>query len=110
MRVIEAVLILPVLIGISGDSPHPPMHFRQVTIRVGQGPRWVSVADVNHDGNHDILVANADAGTVSVLLGDGAGGFHEAAGSPFPAGHEPNDIAIADMDGDGNPDMVIPNH
>jgi hypothetical protein len=110
MRVIEAVLILPALIGISGDRPHRPMHFRQVTIRTGQGPRWVSVADVNRDDNPDILVANADAGTVSVLLGDGAGGFHEAAGSPFAAGHEPNDIAIADMDGDGNPDMVIPNH
>jgi hypothetical protein len=110
MRVLGIILIIPALIGISGDGPHRPMHFRQVTMRTGQGARWVSVADVNHDGNPDILVANADGGTVSVLLGDGKGGFHETQGSPFAAGHQPNDIAVADMDGDGNPDMVIPNH
>jgi hypothetical protein len=45
-----------------------------------------------------------------VLLGDGAGQFKQAPGSPFGAGHDPNDIAIADMNGDGNPDLVIPNH
>jgi hypothetical protein len=110
MKLMGAVLVISALVGISGDGPHRPLQFRQVTIRAGQGPRWVSVADVNHDGNPDILVTNADGGTVSVLLGDGEGGFRAAAGSPIAAGHEPNDIAVADMDGDGNPDMVIPNH
>jgi hypothetical protein len=110
MRVIGIILIIPLLIGISGDGPHRPMQFRQLTIRTGQGPRWVSVADVNHDGNPDILVANADGGTVSVFLGDGDGSFHESQGSPFAAGHQPNDIAVADFNDDGHPDMVIPNH
>jgi hypothetical protein len=68
------------------------------------------VADVNRDGNPDILVANADDGTVTVLLGNGMGQFREAPGSPVAAGHLPNDIAIADMNGDGNPDLVIANH
>jgi hypothetical protein len=81
-----------------------------MTIRVGSGPKWISVADVNHDRYPDVVVANADAGTVTVLLGNGKGQFHEAAGSPFATGHLPNDIAIADMNGDGNPDLVIANH
>jgi hypothetical protein len=110
MKLIPAGLMIPVLLGIAGDLPNQAPRFRQVTIRVGQGPRWVSVADVNLDGNPDILVTNADAGTVSVLLGDGNGQFREAAGSPFAAGHLPNDIAVADMNGDGNPDMVIADH
>ena len=110
MKLIPAALIIPALLGISGDRPYQVPQFRQVTIRVGQGPRWISVADVNQDGNPDILVTNADAGTVSVLLGDGRGEFREAAGSPFAAGHLPNDIAIGDMNGDGNPDMVIADH
>jgi len=92
------------------DLQFRPPRFREVSIPVGRGPRWVSVADVNHDGNPDILVANADAGTISVLLGDGAGNFKQSSGSPFPAGHLPNDIAIADMNGDGNLDMVIADH
>ena len=32
-----------------------------------------------------------------------------APGSPFAAGHMPNDIAVADMNGDGHPDLVIAN-
>jgi hypothetical protein len=110
MKLIPAGLIILVLLGISGDRPYRAPRFCQVTIRVGQGPRWVSVADVNRDGNPDILVTNADAETVSFLLGDGNGQFREAAGSPFAAGHLPNDIAVAGMNGDGNPDMVIADH
>ncbi len=110
MKSIGVALIIPVLLGISGDGSHRPPQFHEMTIRVGRGPRWVSVADVNRDGNPDILVTNADDGTVSVLLGDGNGQFREAPGSPVVAGHLPNDIAIADMNGDGNPDLVIPDH
>lgn len=78
------------------------------TFAAGKGPKWIAVGDVNHDGKADILVA-CDDGTVTVLLGDGHGGFKQAPGSPVAAGHLPNDIAIADMNRDGNPDLVIAN-
>ncbi len=68
------------------------------------------MADVNHDGNLDLIVANADSGSVTVLLGDGKGRFQTAQGSPIPAGHLPNDIAVADMNHDGHLDLVIANH
>ncbi len=110
MKLLWILLLIPVVSAISGDAPQRPPQFRQVAISVGQGPRWISVVDVNHDGNPDILVSNADTGTISVLLGDGNGQFIASPGSPFAAGHEPNDIAVADMNGDGHPDLVIPNH
>ena len=109
MKVLAAMSLLMSLAALSGDSRHTS-RFRQLSIPVGAGPRWVAVADVNHDSNPDIVVANADAGNIAVLLGDGKGNFHPAAGSPFPAGHLPNDIAFADMNGDGNLDLVIANH
>jgi hypothetical protein len=109
MRALLLSLTLP-LLGVAGQSPNHGGQFSEMTIRVGKGPKWISVADVNHDGNPDLMVANADSGTVTVLLGNGRGQFHEPAGSPFVAGHLPNDIAIADMNGDGNPDLVIADH
>jgi hypothetical protein len=38
-------------------------HYRQVTISTGPSPRWIAVADVNHDRNPDIIVANAGSDT-----------------------------------------------
>ena len=93
---------------VGGESDHGPS-FREYSIPTGRGPRFVAVADINHDGRADIIVANDDE-SVSVLLGDGKGQFRNAPDSPVPAGHLPNDVAVADMNHDGNPDLVIANH
>lgn len=84
---------------------HPPRH-----IPVGRQPVHVELADVNADGKLDILVANSQDGTITVLLGDGRGGVSPAPGSPFAAGPEPNDIAVADFNHDGHLDLAIANH
>lgn len=103
-----ATLLLTAL-RLSPPTPRTPS-FREATIPVGKGPKWITVADVNQDGKPDLLITNADSGTLSVLLGDGKGQFRPSQGSPFPAGHLPNDIAIGDMNGDGHPDLVIADH
>jgi hypothetical protein len=86
------------------------LEFTQQVVPVGKGPGFIAIANVNHDGRPDLLVANTDDGTITVLLGDGKGGFTPAPGSPFPCNANPNDIAVADMTGNGNLDLVIANH
>jgi hypothetical protein len=77
---------------------------------VGTAPESVAVADFNGDGKLDLVTANVESGDASVLLGDGKGGFSPAPGSPFPAGHSPNDIAVGDFNRDGCLDLAFANH
>jgi hypothetical protein len=76
---------------------------------VGTSPQSVAVSDFNGDGRPDIVTANNGGNSVTVLLGDGTGGFMAAAGSPIPAGLFPKSAAVGDFNGDGRPDLVVAN-
>jgi hypothetical protein len=52
-------------------------------------PQSVVVADFNGDGIPDLATANSSS-SVSILLGNGLGGFTEAPGSPAAAGSDPS--------------------
>jgi FG-GAP-like repeat len=83
----------------AGDSP----------FGVGAGPFSVAVGDFNLDGKPDLAVANQDSNNVTILLGDGMGGFTQPSSSPVGVGTEPQSVAAGDFNLDGKPDLATAN-
>ena len=75
---------------------------------VGVGPRDVAVADVNGDGNLDIVAALYDSSQIAVRLGTGDGTF--AGASTFSVSDSPNGLTIGDVNRDGKLDVVTANY
>jgi hypothetical protein len=74
---------------------------------LGTYPISLVVGDFNGDGNQDLAVANAGTNNVTVLLGNGSGGFAPAPGGPSPVGIYPISIAVGDFNGDGIQDVAV---
>lgn len=70
-------------------------------------PTSVAIGDLNGDGKPDLAVANQNAFSVSVLLGDGAGSFGPATEFPIEGPFSPSSLKIADLNGDGKPDLIV---
>ncbi len=82
----------------------------------GQSTYSVAVGDVNGDGKPHLVLANQCVasgncanGTVGVLLGNGDGTFRTAI-AYSSGGQYPTSVAVADVNGDGKPDLLVANY
>ena len=78
--------------------------------QAGRAPANVGIADVDGDSIPDIIVSNTMSNDLTVLLGDGKGGFTPAAGSPFAADSTPRAFVIGDFNNDHQADLAVAGH
>lgn len=99
---------LEVMLGTSSGGFGPPVAY---AISNDFGTTAIAAADINGDGNLDLVVATTPAaaepttGKISVLLGKGDGSFQSertALSGPYVAG-----LAVADLNHDGKLDLAF---
>ncbi len=77
------------------------------TIFTGMYNFDIAAADFNNDGHTDIAITNSPNNMVSILTGDGNGGFMPLLS--FDAGTDPRDMVLADFNNDGWMDIAVLN-
>jgi uncharacterized membrane protein len=114
---VQAPLIGPLSAEVVSGSPDAgTVSFRKAIPHKtsGYNPYSVAIADVNGDGNLDLIVANEEQskndsqGSISVMLGKGDGKFH-APVNYSSGGESAYSITVADVNGDGKLDLVVAN-
>ncbi len=75
----------------------------------GRGPRPVSVGDFNGDGKTDLVVANSESNTVSVLLRNTANTDFDTK-VDVTTGSSPGSVSVGDFNCDGKTDLAVANN
>ena len=96
---------ISVLLGKGDGSFQTPVQYP-----TSVGTTSLTVADLNADGIPDVVVANHDTsfvttGGINVFLGKGDGTF--GASTTYDLGRGTNSVAVADLNGDGKPDLAV---
>ncbi|MEZ5966078.1 MAG: FG-GAP-like repeat-containing protein [Planctomycetota bacterium] len=86
-----------------GNYSLPVLH----PLQPGNVPSTNEGQDFNGDGFIDLAVGNIAAGALSILLGDGNGGYLPAV--QYPSGSGTRGLCVLDVDGDGDVDVVTAN-
>ena len=94
-------------LAIASTAAAAPGFGTPATLATAQRPGGVASADFNGDGLADLAVAADTIDRIDVFFGTGMGGF----GAPTPiftgANSGPDSLVAADVDGDGQPDLVV---
>ena len=71
-------------------------------------PNDIAVRDMNGDGHPDLVIANTQTPYITILLGDGKGGFKPSPHSPFATQSypHPHGVVVGNFIGDGREAVV----
>lgn len=77
---------------------------------VGTNPVFTVADDFDNDSKVDLAIVNNIKNEVSILFGDGAGGFSTpSVSNTYSVGRSPLGAAVGDFNGNGNLDLAVAN-
>ncbi|MCY7422513.1 MAG: T9SS type A sorting domain-containing protein, partial [Chitinophagaceae bacterium] len=82
----------------------------KVDFTSGTSPYYIAIGDIDGDGKPDVVVANSNSNTISLLRNTSTSGtISLAAKVDFTTGSEPRSVAMGDLNGDGVPEIATAN-
>jgi hypothetical protein len=79
-------------------------------IAIAGGASHIVLGDVNNDGIPDLAVAGTRDSSITLLLGQGDGQFHQAPQGPISLPYAPSEMVLRDINADGNLDLAVASH
>ena len=110
--VVNLLATVSILFNTTASGAATPSFAARQDFAVGDGPRSVSIGDLNLDGKLDLAVVNLNSNNVAVLLNTtdpGAATPSFSAVHVFPTGIRPISVAAGDLNGDGKLDLAVVN-
>jgi hypothetical protein len=90
----------------ASSDPTNGLNATAVSYPVGTAPQSIEAGDLNGDGRLDLVTANTNGNSISVLLQQGDGTFST---TNYLIGANPTTIALGDINNDGKLDVVSSN-
>jgi len=107
LMAVATIFLLLAVGGCSKQDPFipPDLFYYFASYKVGKNPTTVNPLDVNQDGITDLVTTNIGSDSLSVLLGNGDGTFHDQI--QLHVCREPRSMAVGLFNRDQYPDVVL---
>lgn len=104
---VSGIITMVLAAACSKQDPYvpPDLFYYFASYKVGKNPTTITAIDINQDGVTDLMTTNVSSNTLSILVGNGDGSFHEQV--QLSVCQEPRSLATGFFNADAYLDIVL---
>ena len=104
---VSGIITIILAAACSKQDPYvpPDLFYYFASYKVGKNPTTITAIDINQDGVTDLMTTNVSSNTLSILIGNGDGSFHEQV--QLHVCQEPRSLATGFFNADAYLDIVL---